>query len=408
MEEKNEIIKKEKKLTILIKKHCKILLLIILLIGIIIGIISSTIIITFFSTKESISNYEEEIISNYNYIIDNYYEEIDKQLLVDGAITGMLSKLDDEHALFIDQEEDSNFNKTLEGSYEGIGVEVFNDANSDIYILRVFEDSPAAKAGLETLDKIISVNSVNLLGKSSSELSAAIEKIDLDENITIEYERDGKVSKVILQKDYLVIPSVTSKVYDEVDKKIGYIQIEQFSATSYSQFEEALIAVEQSDIDSLIIDVRSNSGGHLSVVEDMLSLFLDSEHILYQIQTQDNVEKFYSTGDENKEYKIIVLQNEFSASASELLASTLNEQANAVIVGTYSYGKGTVQEVVDLDSGNDYKFTSKKWLTSKGNWIDGTGVKPTIEIELSKNFLETFSEADDNQLQKALEEARKK
>ncbi len=358
-------------------------------------------------TSEENNKYTDEIINNFNYIKDNYYKDIDEQTLVDGAINGMLSELDDDHALFLDAATEDTFNKTIDGSYEGIGVEVFNDNDNNIIVLRVFEDSPAEKAGLESLDKIIAVNDLSMLGKDSSVLSEEISDINLEDSIKIEYERGEEKKTVEVKKDYLIIPSVTSKIYNEADKTIGYIYIEQFSATTFAQFEEALTALEKNNIYSLIIDVRGNTGGHLSVVEDILSLFLDSKHVIYQIEDQKDIVKYYSSGDKTVEYNIIVLQNESSASASELLSSSLNEQLGSVIIGTNSYGKGTVQEVIGLNSGNEYKFTSKKWLTSNGNWIDEIGVEPTIEIKLNEKYFETFDEVDDNQLQRAIKEATK-
>lgn len=139
----------------------------------------------------------------------------------------------------------------------------------------------------------------------------------------------------------------------------------------------------------------------------MLSLFLDNKHIIYQTQTKKQTKKFYSTGTKTKKYKIIVLQNENSASASELLSATLKEEYHATVVGTKSYGKGTVQELITTSSGNEYKFTTKKWLTPKGNWIHKKGVEPDVKIDLSEEYKNNPSEENDNQYNKAIEEAIK-
>ena len=348
--------------------------------------------------------YTDEIIKQYNYIINNYYETIDKEKLADGAIKGMLEALDDEHSTFIDEASNTTFDKTLEGSYEGVGIEVYSDG-TNIIVLRCFENTPAYEAGIRAGDKILAFNNHDLKGQATTVLSNYIAEYDSNKTFTLTYERDGKQDKVEMKKKYVVIPSVTSKTYEQNNKKIGYLGVSQFSATTYHQFKVALEKLEAENIDSLIIDLRDNTGGHLSVVSDMLSLFMDKTHVIYQIQTKDKTEKFYSTGKKTKNYPIIILQNGSSASASELMSSALKEQLNATVVGTSSYGKGTVQELIDLNDGNEYKFTTKKWLTSKGEWINGKGVTPTVEVELNDKFYETLLESDDNQLQTALQKA---
>ena len=196
-------------------------------------------------------------------------------------------------------------------------------------------------------------------------------------------------------------------MYEENNKKVGYLNVTTFSATTYNQFKKALNSLEEQGMQSLIIDLRGNSGGHLSVVTDMLALFMDDSHVIYQIESKGQTTKYYSEGKKDVTYPIVILQDENSASASELMASSLQEQLNATIVGTNSYGKGTVQEVVDLEDGNQYKFTTKKWLTSKGKWINEVGVKPDVEVKLNESYFQTFEEKDDNQLQTALKEASK-
>ena len=349
-----------------------------------------------------------EIIKNYNYIVDNYYSEIDKNKLVDGAIKGMVSELEDEHSSFIDHETNSNFDKTLEGSYEGIGVEVTNDENNNIIVIKSFPESSSYEAGIRTGDKIISIDNIDLVGHATSELSDYIAKQTERKSFKVVYERNGEKKEVTVKKKYVVIPTVTSKTYERNQKKIGVIKIDQFSATTYNQFKTELNKLEKEKIDSLVIDLRDNTGGHLSVVADMLSLMMNKKHVIYQIESKEGTKKYYSTGKVDKKYPIILLQNNISASASELMSAALKENLNATVVGTTSYGKGTVQELVDLPNGNEYKFTTKKWLTPKGNWIHKKGVTPTVTVELNEKYYETLREMDDNQLQTALDYASKK
>ena len=149
--------------------------------------------------------------------------------------------------------------------------------------------------------------------------------------------------------------------------------------------------------------MRGNSGGHLSAAEQIISLFLDSSHPIYQIKSKDGQNKYYSTGKETKKYKITILIDSNSASASEVVTSALKEQYGASVVGEKSYGKGTVQELQTLPNGEQYKLTTKTWLTSKGKIIDGKGIEPDYKVSLGDKYLEDPTDENDNQLQKAIE-----
>jgi len=200
------------------------------------------------------------------------------------------------------------------------------------------------------------------------------------------------------------IESVISKVYEENDKKIGYIYIGIFANNTYNQFKTELEELESQNIDSLIIDVRSNTGGHLTAVDGILDLFLNSNHIMYQFEQDAKVTSIYGTGKENKNYEIVLLGDSISASASEVLIAGLRENLNSKFIGKKTYGKGTVQELITLSDGTQYKITVKKWLTPKGNWINETeGISPDIEIDLADKYFETGEDKDDSQLQKAIE-----
>lgn len=348
----------------------------------------------------------EEFIENYNYILENYYKDIDKKELLDGATEGMISKLDDEFSTVIPEESTNNFNIRLEGTYEGIGVEIVNDENNNVIIYSIIENSPAEKAGLKAGDIIIKIDDKDFTNKKTSELSNYV-KNSTKENFKIVIKRDGEEKTFELKREKVTLKSVDSKIIERDNKKVGYIYIAIFANDTYNQFKKALNQLEQEKIDALILDVRDNTGGHLTTVSKMLSLFLDSNHVIYQTQTKEETKKFYSKGKETKKYKIVVLQNENSASASELLSAALKEEYKATIIGTKSYGKGTVQELIKTTSGSEYKLTTKKWLTPKGNLIHKKGVMPDIEIELSDEYKNDPTEENDNQYQKAIEEAIK-
>ena len=343
----------------------------------------------------------QEFIDTYQNILDSYYEDVDSQELIDQAIAGMLSGLDDPYSIYFDEDRSSTFDATLEGSYNGVGLEVYNDTDMNIVVSRVFEGSSAEEAGIEAGDIIKEVDGKDLTGKATTEFSDYTKEKE-DDEFQVVYLHDGEEKTATLKRKVIIIRSVTSEVLEENDKKIGYIQVDIFSATTYNQFEKAVQKLENEQVEGMIIDLRDNTGGHLSVVTDMLSLFLDDSHVIYQIEDKDQTTKYYSTGKETKEYPVVILQNGNSASASELFTAAMKEEYGAKVVGTTSYGKGTVQELNTLQDGTQYKFTTKKWLTPKGNWVHEKGITPDVEVELDEGYRNEPTRENDNQFQRAV------
>lgn len=349
------------------------------------------------TTDENLSKF----IENYNYIVDNYYGELDKKELIDKAIEGMLESIDDPYTTYIDDSKSNVFNTTLEGSFQGIGVEIANDSDNNIVVYGIIKNSPAEKAGIQPLDIIKSIDGESLEGISTSEFVEMI-KNSVNSKITLGIQREDEKIDIEVVRELVTIPSVESNIFEKEGKKIGYINISIFANNTYSQFKTELTKLEENGIDNLIIDVRSNTGGHLTAVENILSLFLDSSHVIYQTEDKNGTVKAYSHGKETKQYKIVVLTDENSASASEILAAAMSEEYKATLVGKNTFGKGTVQELKTLPDGEQYKFTTKKWLTPQGNWINEVGVKVDIEVELNKDYFENKSYENDNQLQEAI------
>lgn len=340
-----------------------------------------------------------EFIKNYDYITNNYYGDVDKNELIDSAISGMLNTLD-KNSTYVGSDDD-NFSIYLEGSYEGTGIQVYNDENNNIVIYSVFDDTSASKAGLKAGDVIIRLNDKDTTNMSIADFSSLVKKQKGKFKIT--YKRDDEEKTVSLKVSKVELKSVYSETIEKNDKKIGYIQMSIFANNTYEQFKKALSNLENENMKGLIIDLRSNSGGHLSSAEEIISLFLDSSHPIYQIKTKDSLNTYYSLGKETKKYKIVILIDKNSASASEVVTSALTEQYGAVTVGEKSYGKGTVQELQSLNDGEQYKLTTKSWLTSKGKVIDGKGIEPDYKVSLDEKYYDEPSFDNDNQLQKAIE-----
>lgn len=348
---------------------------------------------------EKLDDELQEFIKNYDYVVDNYYGDVDKTELIDSAIAGMLNSLDNNSAYVGGS--DSNFSIYLEGNYKGTGIQVTLDDENNIVVYSVFDGTPASDAGLKSGDVIVKINDKETSSMSLEEFSSLVKK--QDGYFTITYKRDGKENTVKLKSDTVELKSVTSKMLERDNKKIGYIRLTIFANNSDEQFAKALENLEDKDIDGLIVDLRGNSGGHLTTAENIISMFLDSSHPIYQIKSKDTQKKYYSIGKETKKYRIAVLIDSSSASASEVVTSALKEQYGATVVGENSYGKGTVQELQTLSDGEQYKITTKSWLTSKGKVIDKKGIEPDYAITLNNEYLENPTDENDNQLQKALE-----
>ncbi len=335
----------------------------------------------------------QTIVDTYNNIINNYYTDVDNEDVINGAVKGMLDAVGDPYTTYMDENTYNNFNILMEGSYEGLGVEI-SKVDDQIVIVGIFNDSPAKNAGLELGDIILSIDDKKSSDMTTQEFSSYVRNSDAS-SFTIKVKRNNDEKTYIINRNKVVLKSVTSKLIEENGKKIGYIYMSVFASNTYEQFNEELISLEKQGIDSLIVDLRDNSGGELTTASNIISLFLNSDKIMYQMESKDGkVEKTYSYGKADKTYKIVVLINENSASAAEVMTAALKENLSATVIGKTSYGKGTVQTVLNLPTGEQYKITTKKWLTPKGNWINEVGIKPDIEVDFTE---------DDAQLAKAIE-----
>lgn len=352
---------------------------------------------------EKISNSLQELIAVYNNIMDSYYEDIDEQDLVDAAIDGMLDSLDDPYSTYMDEDNAETFNETVDGSYDGIGITITQNENKDILIVSVAEDSPAEKADIQIGDILLKINKKSLSGLSLDKVTEII-KGTKDEtfNLTIKRGEEELTKKVTSETIDLV--SVTSKVYPLNNGNAGYISINTFAANTYKQFKKELNRLEKKNINSLIIDVRSNPGGHLSQTRDILELFMKKGSVLYQVQYKKEVRKIKDETKASRTYPVVVLINSSSASASEILAASFKDSyVDATLIGEKTYGKGTVQTAYSLSDGSSLKYTTEKWLTPKGKWIDGKGVSPDKNVLLTDEYLLNPTTENDLQLQSALE-----
>jgi carboxyl-terminal processing protease len=333
-------------------------------------------------TNQSDTAQLEKVNQAYELILSRYVEQVDNEMLVEGAIQGMLSALEDPYSVYMNKETAQQFSQALESSFEGIGAEV-GMVDGKIVIISPFKNSPAEKAGIKPNDEILKVDgesvegldlnkaTLKIRGKKGTKVKLEIARKGLKEPLTISVTRDE-----------IPLETIHASVKKLDGKEIGYIEITSFSQETAADFKDELRELEKKDIEGLIIDVRGNPGGLLVSVEDILKEFVTKEKPFIQIESRSGEkERHFSNLAEKKEYPVAVLINKGSASASEILAGALKEAAGYQLVGETTFGKGTVQQAVPMGDGSNIKLTLFKWLTPDGNWIHKKGIKPDVEIK---------------------------
>ncbi|WP_339278941.1 S41 family peptidase [Paenibacillus sp. FSL W8-1187] len=307
-----------------------------------------------------------------------YYEPVDRDKLISGALSGMVQALGDPYSTYMDAGAAKQFSETVEGAFGGVGAEVTSESGK-VVIVSPIKGSPAEKAGLQAKDVILSVNGVGLSGLPISEAVAKLRgpKGSAAELVILRAGRANPFA-VKLMRAEIDIETVEGK---RLADGIGLIEIRQFSLNTADRFAAELAKLEKRELKGLVIDVRNNPGGILPVVERIAQPFVPKGKPILQIaQRGAKPEQVLSEGG-GKPYPVAVLMNKGSASASEILAGALQESAGAVLVGETSFGKGTVQVSYDRQlEGGLVKMTIAKWLTPSGGWIHKRGIKPDVAV----------------------------
>lgn len=333
-----------------------------------------------------------EFLNTYDEIINNYYEEIDKDAMMDAAMSGMLSYLEDNYSIYLNKNETDTLSSTLDSSYEGLGILSMGNVVQSVY-----KKSPAERVGIKVGDEIISVNGNKINMDNFQDIGKYISNKKENEIIV---KRDGKEITYNIKTDKVEVPSTSTDIITSSDKKkhIGYITLNAFSSRSYEEFKNDLKNMEDKKIDSLIIDLRNNNGGYLSVAEEISSLFIEKDKVIYTLESKGKKTEYKDETKEKRDYKIVVLVNKDTASAAEILTSALHDSYGATIVGKNTFGKGKVQTIKYLN-GTMVKYTTAKWYRPNGECIDEVGIKPDYDIDLEYSKDEVF----DKQLDKAIE-----
>lgn len=336
----------------------------------------------------------------YDKIKENFVspEKINAEKIIYGAISGMVNSLDDPYTVFFAPEEFKRFEEEVKGEFEGVGMEI-GIKKGQLQVISPLEGTPAQRAGLRAGDKILAID-----GKLTADLTID-EAVNLirgpkgtEVTLTIFRDEWEKAKEIKIVRDVIEIPSLKW----ELKEDIAYIKIYQFSEKLSDDFEKAAFEILKSPAKKIILDLRNNPGGYLDQSEKIAGWFLKKGEIVviedYGGKKQNEIHK--AKGNEKfSNYPIVVLINEGSASASEILAGALRDNRGVILIGQKTFGKGSVQQLVNLKKGG-LKITVAKWLTPKGDLITDKGLEPDIKIEMTEK---DYEENKDPQFEKALE-----
>lgn len=355
-------------------------------------------------TSENVSESDvDDKLDLISSLIEDYYlyeDDIDKEDLIDGIYSGYAGALGDPYTEYYDEEETEALYESTSGEFSGIGATMSQSLDSgEITISNVYEDSPADKAGMKSGDIIYKVDGRSVSGQDLETVVSWI-KGERGTDVVIHVLRNGEELELTATRDIIEVQTVS---HEMKDGQIGYILISEFDSVTYDQFVAALDDLESQGMQGLVIDLRGNPGGNLTTVTDMLKLLLPEGTIVSTKDKYGNTEEITCDGKHEFTKPLAVLVNQYSASAAEIFSGAIQDYGTGTIVGMTTYGKGVVQQLMDLGDGTCLKVTIAEYYTPSGRSINGTGVTPDVEVEYE--YDENNPEAD-NQLDKALEVAR--
>ncbi len=349
----------------------------------------------------------EKFLSLKNYLMKNYYQELDEDKLIEGAIRGMFESIGDPYTIYMDADEYDDLVIRTQGIYGGIGIIVTPGDDGYVTVVSSIEDTPGEKAGLITGDRILYVDGEAIFGEKL-DYAVSLMKGNPGTEVKLSILREGKseMFDVNIVREEIRLKTVRSEV---MEKDIGYIRISMFDEQTARDFKEHLGLLKEKNIKGVILDLRNNPGGLLDECVKIADEILGEQVIVYTEDRNGN-RKVEKSNKKQLELPIVVLVNKGSASASEILAGAIKDGKKGKIIGTTTFGKGLVQQVKPLTDGTGFKFTVSEYFTPNGTNIHGTGIEPDIVVELPEELdeeleIETY---EDTQLKKAIEELRKK
>ena len=334
-----------------------------------------------------------------NALIDKYYlygDEIDTDKLAEGIYSGYTSALGDKYTVYYDEDETKALMESTSGTFSGVGATLTKDADTGYAtIVNVYEDSPAEKAGLKAGDILEKIDD-HEVGDEQLDTVVSWIKGEKGTDVKITVLRDGEELELTATRDTIEVKTVS---YEMKENQIGYIKVSEFDTVTYDQFKEALDDLEKQGMQGLVVDLRNNPGGSLDTVTNMLRLLLPEGTIVSTKDKNGKTDKITCDGTHEFKKPMAVLVNQYSASASEIFSGAVQDYGTAKIVGVTTYGKGVVQQLMDLGDGTCLKVTIAEYYTPNGRSINGKGVEPDVEVEYQ--YDEENPKAD-NQLDQAL------
>lgn len=326
----------------------------------------------------------------YTTLSSMYDGEVDKDKLIDGAKHGMVDALGDPHTMYLNAQESSDFNGDLNGQFEGIGAEL-GKVDGILTILGVLNDSPAKQTGIQVKDMILQVNDEDTAGLT---VGQAVKKIRGTKDTTVKLTilRDGQTQELTVVRGVITSPSVSSELLE--NGKIGYFRVSRFGEDTPAVARAEAKKLKEQGVSNIILDLRGNSGGYVSAAQELAGLWLKGKVVATE-RRGGILQRTFTTGQDAPlaGMKTVVLVDGASASASEIVAAALSEYGVAKLVGTKTYGKGTMQVPEALRDGGTLKITVAKWYTQKGLNVDKKGLKPDVIIEPGQDELTTGLDA---------------
>lgn len=348
-------------------------------------------------------------LQRFKTLIDSkFLGEVNEEDLKNGAIKGYIAGLNDEYTQYFTKEEMDEFYVDTMGNFDGIGIYMTSDTNTNtIVIISPIKDSPAHKAGLLPGDIILKVDGKSYSGEELDEASNAI-KGEIGTSVELEINRNGEVFTVNVTRENVKVNHVESKI---IDGNIGYLEIASFDEGCGEEFLKKYNELKEQNITSLIIDLRNNPGGIVKEALDIAEYMVDKDALLLITMDKNNNKEEYRSEANGKviDVPVVILVNENSASATEILAGALKDNNAARIIGTTTYGKGLIQELIRLTDGSGIKMTTNEYYTPNQNRINKVGITPDEIVELPEEFKDELDipEESDTQLQKAIEYLKK-
>lgn len=357
------------------------------------------------------SEVDPDNIDKFNEVRDLLQEKFldytDENDLIEGAIAGMADAFDDPYTMYVDHETWALMTEDSEGEYSGVGVTIqIPTVGVGILALSVNELGPAHEAGILPGDRVIKVDDYDVTYSDDLQYVASIVRGDVGTDVTLEVLREGEDQPLVFTITRRIVNSIEVRG-EMLDGDIGYISLSSFSQDSPQEFAAKFNELGNAGMDSVIIDLRDNPGGSLGAIISIADMLMDDGIITYTIDRDNNRDDYKASG-KGVTLPIVVLVNEYSASASEMLAGALRDNGHATVIGTTTYGKGLVQGVYELDDGSGIRITIAKYYTPSGVCIQDIGVVPDIEIQPLEDYkyspVSAIPFEDDVQLQKAIEE----